>query len=115
MPIPDESVPLDPETTVVDEYFQVNDREPICVLTDTADPLLNPHRIPGQILLQHMTELKVNAFATDFRGDQHTKPLPVPNDVERPAGQGAVLFRRFSVAYGLSFLRDRCAHPALSR
>jgi hypothetical protein len=33
-----------------------------------------------------------------------SQPLPVPNDVDWPTGQGANLFRRFSVAYGLSFL-----------
>lgn len=33
-----------------------------------------------------------------------SQPLPVPNDVDWPAGQGAALFKRFSVAYGLSFL-----------
>ena len=33
-----------------------------------------------------------------------TQPLPVPSDVDWPTGQGANLFRRFSVAYGLSFL-----------
>jgi hypothetical protein len=33
-----------------------------------------------------------------------SQPLPVPNDVDWPAHEGAKLFRRFSVAYGLSFL-----------
>jgi hypothetical protein len=33
-----------------------------------------------------------------------SQPLPVPNDVDWPAGRGAALFKRFSVAYGLSFL-----------
>jgi len=33
-----------------------------------------------------------------------SQPLPVPSDVDWPAGQGATLFKRFSVAYGLSFL-----------
>jgi len=31
-----------------------------------------------------------------------SQPLPVPSDVDWPTGEGANLFRRFSVAYGLS-------------
>lgn len=33
-----------------------------------------------------------------------SQPLPVPSDVDWPSGQGSALFRRFAVAYGLSFL-----------
>ena len=44
-----------------------------------------------------------------------SQPLPVPNDVDWPTGQGANLFRRFSVAYGLSFSAYRSADPAVPR
>jgi hypothetical protein len=33
-----------------------------------------------------------------------SQPLPVPKDVDWPNGDGATLFKRFSVAYGLSLL-----------
>ncbi len=44
------------------------------------------------------------AFAPRWGLSATSQPLPVPNDADWPTGQGALLFRRFSVAYGLSFL-----------
>jgi hypothetical protein len=41
-------------------------------------------------------------FRMGLKPESH--PLPVPNDVDWPTGEGLKLFRRFSVAYGLSFL-----------
>lgn len=42
------------------------------------------------------------AFVPRWGLEAESQPLPVPNDVEWPSKQGADLYRRFSVAYGLS-------------
>lgn len=44
------------------------------------------------------------SFAPRWGLSADSQPLPVPNDVDWPANEGANLFKRFSVAYGLSFL-----------
>jgi hypothetical protein len=44
------------------------------------------------------------SFAPRWGLSAVSQPLPVPNDVDWPANEGANLFKRFSVAYGLSFL-----------
>lgn len=44
------------------------------------------------------------AFTPRWGLTAQSQPLPLPGDVDWPTGQGANLFRRFSVAYGLSFL-----------
>jgi hypothetical protein len=44
------------------------------------------------------------SFSPRWGLSARSQPLPVPSDVDWPADRGSELFRRFSVAYGLSFL-----------
>lgn len=44
------------------------------------------------------------AFDPRWGLDAVSQPLPVPEDVDWPGNNGHTLFKRFSVAYGLSFL-----------
>src|SRR6266480_7361178 len=68
----------------------MHDTESVSLLTDsidTANPLLDAHRIPRQIVIDnHSAKLQVDAFTPDFRRKEylHRRIVPEPIDLGQP-------------------------------
>ena len=51
----------------------------LAVTVDTADPLLDPHRVPGNVVVhQAIAELEVQSFRADLGGQQHVDRIGIP-------------------------------------